>query len=431
MNKEYSIKIKNLSKKYRLGVIGSGMLSNDINNWWRGLQIKFNGGKNIVNKHKSNFKDIWALRDINLKIEVGEVVGIIGKNGAGKSTLLKILSQITSPTTGQAILNGRVGSLLEVGTGFHPELTGKENVYLNGSILGMRKIEIDKSYEEIVEFSGVGDYINTPIKRYSSGMNVRLAFAVAAFLNTDILIVDEVLAVGDYEFQNKCLNKLDKIANRGKTVLMVSHNMSSVSKLCPRTILLDKGKLICEGNTDKIIDRYLSGGKSVNSKVFFDINSSSKNKEIALQSIRALDESNNSKEIFKITEDVIIECQFHILKEGQEYTPSMSLKDEKGILIFHAVDANEIWFKPRKTGKYISSVKIPKNLLRPGKFYYSQLVSTIHHSRSIKHIHKENAISFIIIDTWDGHSAMGHLNTDYLEGAIRPKLEWNQELIQK
>ena len=429
MSQEYSIQVKNLSKKYRLGVIGSGMLSHDINNWWNKVIRPANKKKGKGSGGANIFQDIWALQNINVNIRSGEVVGIIGKNGAGKSTLLKILSQITSPTSGMAILNGRVGSLLEVGTGFHPELTGKENIYLNGSILGMNKNEIDKSYDEIVQFSGVSQFINTPIKRFSSGMNVRLAFSVAAFLNTDILIVDEVLAVGDYEFQKKCLNKLDDISNRGKTVLMVSHNLSSISKLCQRTILLEQGKLICDGDTEKVIAEYLAGGEKPKSKITYNKNYYPKDNRIVLKYVKAIDRNNISKEIFNCTEDIIIECQFVIINDGQECTPSMSLKNEKGIVLFHAVDASELWLRPRNKGVYKSNVTIPKNLLRPGRYYYSQLISTLHHAKSTKHIFEENAISFIVVDQWNGKSAVGNLNIEFTEGQIRPKLKWNQEKL--
>ena len=259
------LKIENVAKQYRLGMVGTGTISHDLKRWWysiRGLEdpyIKF--GSN--NKHEENSGDyVWALKDINLEITKGDVVGIIGKNGAGKSTLLKLLSQVTSPSSGTIKINGRIASLLEVGTGFHPELTGKENVFLNGAILGMTKIEIKSKLDEIIEFSGCTKYIDTPVKRYSSGMLVRLGFAVAAHLEPEILIVDEVLAVGDAEFQKKCIGKMKDVAGKGRTVIFVSHNMASIAKLCERSILIDKGRIIKDGKTSDVIDYYTRGNIS-------------------------------------------------------------------------------------------------------------------------------------------------------------------------
>jgi lipopolysaccharide transport system ATP-binding protein len=260
------IKVENLSKQYRLGTVGTGTLSHDLNRWWAKLRGKPDpylkiGSENKISEN-GNTEYVWALRDISFEVKRGEVLGIIGKNGAGKSTLLKILSRITSPTTGELKLKGRVASLLEVGTGFHPELTGRENIFLNGSILGMSKAEIKAKFDEIVDFSGVERYIDTPVKRYSSGMYVRLAFAVAAHLDPEILIVDEVLAVGDAEFQKKCLGKMKDVAGEGRTVLFVSHNMDAVNSLCSKSICLAQGKIVAEGNTFNVVNEYLS----INSK---------------------------------------------------------------------------------------------------------------------------------------------------------------------
>ena len=264
-----SIKAENLSKIYRLGEIGTGTLSRDLERWWKMKVrrqedpfLKIGEINDRTSKAESDF--VWSLRDINFEIEQGEIVGIIGKNGAGKSTLLKVLSQVTTPTTGNVKIKGRVASLLEVGTGFHPELTGRENIYLNGAILGMRKHEIKRKFDEIVDFSGVERYIDTPVKRYSSGMYVRLAFAVAAHLESEILVVDEVLAVGDAEFQKKCIGKMENISKgEGKTVLFVSHNMQSVISLCNRGIMLMNGSVYLDGNVKDVVDSYLNSGYSI------------------------------------------------------------------------------------------------------------------------------------------------------------------------
>ena len=253
------ISVENLSKRYDLGVIGTGTISRDLNRWWARLRGQPDPYTKIGQTDHGNRQgeSIWALKDVSFQVKQGEVLGIIGRNGAGKSTLLKILSQVTAPTGGLVKVKGRIGSLLEVGTGFHPELTGRENVYLNGAILGMTRAEVDRKFDEIVDFSGVEKYIDTPVKRYSSGMYVRLAFAVAAHLDPEILIVDEVLAVGDAEFQKKCLGKMSDVAQEGRTVLFVSHNMGSIRNLCKRSIQLTKGEILRDGNTIEVVENYL------------------------------------------------------------------------------------------------------------------------------------------------------------------------------
>ncbi len=256
------IKIESLSKQYRLGVVGTGTLSHDLNRWWnliRGKEdpyLKIGDQNDRTKRSQSDY--VWALRDINLEVAEGEVLGIIGRNGAGKSTLLKILSKVTGPTTGKIKYKGRIASLLEVGTGFHPELTGRENVYINGAILGMKKKEIDSKFDSIVDFSGCERYIDTPVKRYSSGMTVRLGFAVAAFLEPEILVVDEVLAVGDAEFQKKALGKMQDVStSEGRTILFVSHNMLAIKSLCKTGILLENGMIIKQGRIEEVVDVYL------------------------------------------------------------------------------------------------------------------------------------------------------------------------------
>ena len=256
------IKVENLSKQYRLGNVGTGTLSNDLKRWWhkvRGQEDPFlKIGESNDRTTKGGSEYVWALKDINFEVMPGEVLGIIGKNGAGKSTLLKILSKVTGPTTGRIDFNGRIGSLLEVGTGFHPELTGRENIYLNGAILGMTKAEISSKLDEIIDFSGCERYIDTPVKRYSSGMTVRLGFAVAAHLEPEILVVDEVLAVGDAEFQKKAIGKMQDVSkNEGRTVLFVSHNMAAVEKLCTSGIILEQGLISYAGGIQNCISNYL------------------------------------------------------------------------------------------------------------------------------------------------------------------------------
>lgn len=261
---DISIKVENLSKQYRLGTVGTGTISHDLNRWWARIRGKDDPYLKIgeVNDRSQagSSEYVWSLKDINFEVKQGEVLGIIGKNGAGKSTLLKILSKVTGPTTGRVYARGRIGALLEVGTGFHPELTGKENIFLNGAILGMTKAEIKAKLEEIVDFSGCARYVDTPVKRYSSGMRVRLAFAVAAFLEPEILIVDEVLAVGDAEFQKKAIGKMQEVSKGdGRTVLFVSHNMNAVQSLCDRVMVLDKGCVDSIDTVERAILRYRNG----------------------------------------------------------------------------------------------------------------------------------------------------------------------------
>ncbi|MFC5195456.1 ABC transporter ATP-binding protein [Bizionia hallyeonensis] len=262
------LKAENISKQYRLGLVGTGTISDDLKRWWAGMRGKedpfLTVGEVNDRSTKADSSYVWAIKDINFEVQQGEVLGIIGKNGAGKSTLLKILSRVTAPTTGEIKTKGRIASLLEVGTGFHPELTGLENIYLNGAILGMSKAEIRAKEDEIIAFSGCERYVDTPVKRYSSGMRVRLAFAVAAFLEPDILVIDEVLAVGDAEFQKKAIGKMQDISRGdGRTVLFVSHNMAAVKSLCTRAIVLEHGRTVFEGNADDCVDFYLNTSNEV------------------------------------------------------------------------------------------------------------------------------------------------------------------------
>jgi lipopolysaccharide transport system ATP-binding protein len=298
MKKNNVIEIKNLSKQYKLGVVSSGTLSHDLNRWWHKVRGKEDpylkiGESNDRNK-KGDSDYVWALKDINLEVKQGEVLGIIGKNGAGKSTLLKILSRVTGPTTGNIRYKGRIGSLLEVGTGFHPELTGRENIFLNGAILGMTKTEIKNKLDEIVEFSGCARYVDTPVKRYSSGMMVRLGFAVAAHLEPEILVVDEVLAVGDAEFQKKAIGKMQDVSrNDGRTVLFVSHNLAAVQKLCDRTIVLHEGTISFDGTATKGIEYYVRFGKNQQHVSFAELKNRCGIGQITFKDLNFIDDNNN------------------------------------------------------------------------------------------------------------------------------------------
>jgi len=363
-----SIKIENLSKQYRLGQIGTGTLSHDINRWWakiRGKEDPFLkiGSGNVLSADTGEY--VWALKDINLSLKTGEVLGVIGKNGAGKSTLLKLLSRVTGPTTGSVKVRGRIASLLEVGTGFHPELTGKENIFLNGAILGMSRNEIKRKYDEIVSFSGVEKYVGTPVKRYSSGMHVRLAFAVAAHLDPEIMVIDEVLAVGDAEFQAKCLGKMKDVAGEGRTILFVSHNMGSIAQLCERCILLEEGKITMDGSSNEVISKYLEGTSEPEAEVTF---SEAEHLECYIRSVRFLNEQNKAKKVFDITEKVKIEFRF-VIKETSPLTGFAFSLFRGGSALFeeYSIQGTDIDYH-NQTGDHRVIYEIPAMLLKEGKY---------------------------------------------------------------
>ncbi|MRX45689.1 ABC transporter ATP-binding protein [Pedobacter puniceum] len=321
-----AIKVENLSKQYRLGKIGTGSIAHDLNKWWHTVRGKENPylkiGETNDRSTKGNSDYVWSLKDINFEIEQGDAVGIIGRNGAGKSTLLKILSRVTGPSTGSVKVKGRIASLLEVGTGFHPELSGRENIFLNGAILGMRKAEIKKHFDTIVDFAGVERYIDTPVKRYSSGMYVRLAFAVAAHLESEILIVDEVLAVGDAEFQKKCLGKMNDVSKgEGRTVLFVSHNMASIRNLCSSGIILQNGMVRYSGNIENCIEDYtkldIENGDYNKKHVIIDDSYrrffASHERNIDFLSVEILNKSLNNA--LATNEDIILEIKIKSVKD--------------------------------------------------------------------------------------------------------------------
>ena len=392
------LKIENVSKAYQIGQFGTGTLSNDLNRW---IALKLGkddpylkiGEKSINTKFANNNK-IWSLKDINFDVEAGSALGIIGKNGAGKSTLLKILSKITTPTIGKIKARGRISSLLEVGTGFHPELTGRENIFLNGAILGMRKHEIMTKFDEIVDFSGVERFVDTPVKRYSSGMYVRLAFAVAAHLESEILIVDEVLAVGDADFQKKCIGKMQDISNsQGRTILFVSHNMSAINRLCNSVVLLEKGKLIFHGNTQEGVNKYLLDGTGLNSRI---IREDISNKKLFFKNYFLSNNFGEQKSSFSNEEKILLNIYLKINEQMRNCTISYELINSEGIVVYASVisDSNNlflIWDK----GEYEIVTELPINLLVGGN-YSIQLRSAIPNVEGIDE--PEEKITFEILD---------------------------------
>jgi lipopolysaccharide transport system ATP-binding protein len=380
---DIAIKVENVGKLYRLGEVGTGTLSQDLNRWWarmRGKEDPFAKiGETNDRTTKGNSDYVWSLKDVNFEVKRGEVLGIIGRNGAGKSTLLKILSKVTAPTTGKIKIDGRIASLLEVGTGFHPELTGRENIFLNGAILGMTKVEIRSKFDEIVDFSGVERYIDTPVKRYSSGMYVRLAFAVSAFLEPEILIVDEVLAVGDAEFQKKCLGRMQDVSvNDGRTVLFVSHNMSAMQSLCNRCLFLEFGTVKGIDTTEKIVREYQ--GESVGKRNWTgDVVDS----DLGLAILGTKIYANSTDKYLFNNVDIMIEVDIVAYKKITQPIVAFNLKSDYGYPIVRASfnaynDLDELL-----PGSYKVRFVIPKYTLAVGLYQISFDIA-VHNVRKIE-----------------------------------------------
>lgn len=370
---------------------------------------------------------IWALKDVSFDLEEGKVLGIVGRNGAGKSTLLKILSRVTEPTVGTVSVRGRVGSLLEVGTGFHPELTGRENIYMNGAILGMKSAEIDRKFDEIVDFSEVGQFIDTPVKRYSSGMYLRLAFAVAAHLEPEILVVDEVLAVGDAEFQRKCLGKMSDVAQQGRTVLFVSHNMSAILRLTQEAIVLKKGQLIKRAPTAEAVDYYLSSGQAESGERIWGVEdipaASAPFRPVA---IRIKDRGGKVVDTVRSTEPVTVEWEYQLDASITGLRVGMYLSTMRGEYIFTAFDTDDAaqfeQFSARKAGRYISRCHIPADFFNEGRYLLGVNASSFAVRR---YFMDENALSFNV----DITGAPGTQWPETRQGSIRPRLDWKIEKL--
>jgi len=411
---------QNISKQYRLGVVGTGTLSHDLNRWWASLRGKEDpylkiGAENDRSK-KAETDYVWALRDINFDVYDGDVLGIIGKNGAGKSTLLKILSRVTSPTTGTIKTKGRIASLLEVGTGFHPELTGRENIYLNGAILGMTKAEIREKEEEIIEFSGCQLYVDTPVKRYSSGMRVRLAFAVAAHLEPDILVVDEVLAVGDAEFQKKAIGKMKDISgNDGRTVLFVSHNMAAVKSLCTRGIVLENGTSVFEGTAEECVGYYLKDGKGElnNQRKYDDIK---KDGVFNLKEISVRNSSRRYNEPIVENDKILLETHINILSEPERYHITYHLHNELGEAMFSL--SNRRGEVQLQEGSNRLVCTFPKGFLQPGNFSLKFLL--VKDRKKAIHV-EDSIINFTVVNA--GRDIGVYMGKE--PGFIVPDFEWD------
>ncbi|MGE5375096.1 MAG: ABC transporter ATP-binding protein [Bacteroidota bacterium] len=428
-----AITVKGLGKRYRIGAAQNkfryGMFRDVLVDTFTApvRYVKSLGKRSGNGSAASNKNFIWALKDVSFDLNEGRVLGIVGRNGAGKSTLLKILSRVTEPTEGTVSVRGRVGSLLEVGTGFHPELTGRENIYMNGAILGMKRSEIEVKFDEMVEFSEVAQFIDTPVKRYSSGMYLRLAFAVAAHLEPEILVVDEVLAVGDAEFQRKCLGKMNDVAQQGRTVLFVSHNMSAILRLTQEAIVLKKGQLIKRAPTPEAVDFYLASGQAESGERSWEPDeipaSSAPFRPICL---RLKDRAGKIVDTVRSTEPVTVEWEYQLETPVTGLRVGMYLNTMRGEYVFTAFDTDDAkqyeQFGARQAGRYVSRCNIPADFFNEGRYSLGVNASSFGVRR---YFMDENAMSFNV----DISGAPGTQWPEIRQGPIRPRLDWKIEKL--
>jgi len=419
-----AIEVQNISKVYQIGEFSTGTLTQDIERWWlrkRGKEDRYvKIGETNEPSVKGENNMVWSLKDISFDVKQGDAVGIIGRNGAGKSTLLKILSRVTTPTTGSIKIKGRIASLLEVGTGFHPELTGRENIFLNGAILGMKRQEIKRKFDEIVDFSGVSRYIDTPVKRYSSGMYVRLAFAVAAHLESEILIVDEVLAVGDAEFQKKCMGKMGEVSKgEGRTVLFVSHNMGSISQLCSKAIYLSQGKLVNYDYTQKVVDFYVRSTSS-NQEVYAN---STSDKEMSIIKAYTIGDNGEQTSSFTHLHKIQIVIKLFVYKLVKDAELRFVLKDTNGKAIFTS-DVKIMETDVDMSNNVLAVAEIPGNFLRPGKFLIT-LATFVPHQRIIDLA--TDAFTISVVDGGSDYAASEGIDYGYI--FFNPVWKLNYQIV--
>ncbi len=414
-----AISVDGLAKQYRLGEFQAayGTLRESL----------VHAGRRVTGReHRPEAKRIWALRDVSFEVQEGEVLGIIGRNGAGKSTLLKVLTRITTPTKGRIEIRGRIGSLLEVGTGFHPELTGRENIFLNGSILGMKRREIEARYDDIVEFSGVERFIDTPVKRYSSGMYVRLAFSVAAHLEPEILLVDEVLAVGDAEFQRRCLGRMEELGSTGRTVVYVSHMLSTVAQLCDRAIQIESGRVVNDGQPVDVIAAYLHEAHSVGVERTWDDETAPGNDLAKIVGMRVQSHDGMPPGVMDVRRPIGIDIEFVVRKLGKPLFPKIKLLDTEGVVAFNAIDTDERWHEPTEPGRYVATAWIPGNLLNEGSVTIEAAICSIDFPKLEHHATVYRGVSFEVFDAGEGDTARGRFSGRW-RGVVRPELEWTCE----
>ena len=424
MSSKYSdpaIRVEGLGKQYMLGASAGGRAT------YRSVREELARAIRRRERASAEAQKFWALRNLSLDIQPGERVGIIGRNGAGESTLLKLLARITAPTEGRIEIRGRVGSLLEVGTGFHPELSGRDNILLSGAILGMRKSEIRAKTDEIVDFAGVASFLDTPVKRYSSGMYLRLAFAVAAYLEPEILLVDEVLAVGDAEFQKKCLGRMEQIGETGRTVLFVSHSAPSILRLCERVVLLDRGGVVADGSAQVVLRKYLESGLGSAAERHWETPEEAPGDDVArLKAVVVRDDAGTITEKLDIRRPVAIEVSYWHLTDDPALKPTVSLqiKNEDGVLLFITHDYNNTdWRAERRARSIVTATcHIPGNFLAEGRFFVLAALATLNPT----HVHATEAdvVSFHIIDQSTGDGVRGEYVNEY-PGVVRPMLDWS------
>jgi lipopolysaccharide transport system ATP-binding protein len=414
-----AIEVDSISKRYRIGEYRAayGTLRESL----------VHAGRRLTGReHQRPTTEVWALRDVSFEVPEGQVLGVIGRNGAGKSTLLKILTRIVTPTSGRAEIRGRVGSLLEVGTGFNQELTGRENVYLNGAILGMKRREIERRFDDIVEFSGVERFIDTPVKRYSSGMYVRLAFAVAAHFEPEIMLVDEVLSVGDAEFQRRCLGRMEELGNAGRTVVFVSHGLPAIAQLCDRAIWIDSGRAVDDGKPSDVIASYLHKARSTGPERIWTEESAPGNDLVQILAIRALFHEGMPPGVVDVRRPIGIEITFRVLREGKPLFPKIKVLDGEGAVAFNAMDTDERWLQPTPPGEYVSTAWIPAHLLNEGPAMVEAAICSLDFPKLEHHAAVYEAVSLDVLDPGEGDSARGRFGGQW-RGVVRPLLEWTVE----
>jgi lipopolysaccharide transport system ATP-binding protein len=421
------IRVDNLGKRYQIGARGPayGTLRDTIVAGLRSSVARRNGNKSAATT-------LWAVKDVSFEVEQGDIVGIIGRNGAGKSTLLKLLSRVTEPTTGRIELYGRLGSLLEVGTGFHPELSGRENIYLNGAILGMTRREIASKFDEIVAFAEVERFIDTAVKHFSSGMYLRLAFAVAAHLEPEILIVDEVLAVGDARFQRKCLDKMEDVSHQGRTVLFVSHNMAAITRLCPRAIMLEEGGVALDGPSSKVVTAYLDAGITVTAqREWPDIQRAPGDSDVRMRAVRVRNHEGQVSETIDIRHPAYIEIEYDVLRPGNRLSAGIICKNEEGLSLFSSGDLSpDAVFSqdPNATGRYSAVCTVPGNMLAEGGVIVTAAIYAILESAT-PHAIEHDAVRFLVVESSEADTARG-LYTGPVAGVMRPLLHWQTTRVQ-
>ena len=428
MSSEIAIRAEGIGKRYRIGATqGVGR--------YRSLREDITGlATRSRRKAEQAKRDFWALKDVSFEIRAGETVGIIGRNGAGKSTMLKILARITPPTSGRGETLGRVGSLLEVGTGFHPELTGRENIMLSAAIMGMRRAEVLTRFDDIVEFADLAKFLETPVKRYSSGMYMRLAFSVAAHLEPDILLVDEVLAVGDGAFQKKCLGRMEELGGSGRTVVFVSHSMPSIVRLCPRVILLDQARVIRDGSAHEAVRAYLDSGIGSTTHRRWDTPGTAPGDDmVRLKSVRAISgDGSTIEQTIDIRAPIGIEVEYWNQSNDPEVRPAVRLRfvNHEGITLFESFDFNnqEWWYSPRGAGIVRATCRVPGNFLAEGPVSVAVFINTL--NPTLWRVVEHDAVTFDVGDRTQGDGVRGELTEDLL-GVVRPMLSWDVEVDPK